>query len=246
MSRLVGHTRQNISIIQGLPPVYLAPILSYYTRAAAAFSTSSVMSQRRTRTNRDNNPNRGVSALRRTGLRRRVEMSRQPLPQPVLDPKKRSKVTVDPDHPLWGFFRENKKALNTPEEADAFGRPWVVEELRNKSWEDLHSLWWVCCRERNILATQEYERKRLKAGYGAAENMERFRVVGQTQKAIKHALTERYYAFEEARRVAVTDREVNLDAEPGSQAYTPLYSDETMMEEEYPVKRSAASPESTA
>lgn len=121
MSRLVGHTRQNISIIQGLPPVYLAPILSYSTRAAAAFSTSSVMSQGRTRTNRDNNPNRGVSALRRTGLRRRVEMSKQPLPQPVLDPKKRSKVTVDPDHPLWGFFREDKKALNTPEEADAFG-----------------------------------------------------------------------------------------------------------------------------
>lgn len=49
--------------------------------------------------------------------------------------------------------------------------------------------------------------------------------MGQTQKAIKHALTERYYAFEEARRVAVTDHEVNLDAEPGSQAYTPLYSD---------------------
>lgn len=60
---------------------------------------------------------------------------------------------------------------------ELLGRPWVVEELRNKSWEDLHSLWWVCCRERNILATQEYERRRLKAGYGAAENMERFRVV---------------------------------------------------------------------
>lgn len=53
----------------------------------------------------------------------------------------------------------------------------MVEELRHKSWEDLHSLWWVCCRERNILATQEYERKRLKAGYGDAENMERDRAV---------------------------------------------------------------------
>lgn len=46
-----------------------------------------------------------------------------------------------------------------------------------------------------------------------------------TQKAIKHALTERFYAFEEARRVAVTDPEVDLDAEPGTQAYTPIYSD---------------------
>ena len=49
--------------------------------------------------------------------------------------------------------------------------------------------------------------------------------VKQTQKAIKHALTERYYAFEDARRVAVTDPEVDLEAEPGTQAYTPNYSD---------------------
>ncbi|KAI4123061.1 MAG: hypothetical protein LQ338_005457 [Usnochroma carphineum] len=152
-------------------------------------------------------------------------MASQPLPKPVLDPKKRSKVTVDPDHGLWGFFREDKKALNTPEETNAFGRPWVVEELRHKSWEDLHSLWWLCCKERNILASQEYERKRLKAGFGDAEIMDRNRAVKQTQKAIKHALTERHYAFEEARRVAVTDEEVDLKAKPGSRAYTPVYSD---------------------
>ncbi|KAL9013972.1 MAG: hypothetical protein Q9173_001370 [Seirophora scorigena] len=239
MARIVGHAGQHLPLIQVLPPVFLAPVLSSTTKAAAAFSTTSARSHRLAG-RRDKNPNRGVSALRRTGLKHSVEMSRQPLPQPVLDPKKRSKVTVDPDHPLWGFFREDKKALSTPEEADAFGRPWAVEELRHKSWEDLHSLWWVCCRERNIVATQEYERKRLKAGYGDAENKERFRVVKQTQKAIKHALTERYYAFEEARRVAVTDHEVDLNAVPGTQAYKPLYSDEALMEEEDPVKQSAA------
>ncbi|KAI4174857.1 MAG: hypothetical protein LQ346_008168 [Caloplaca aetnensis] len=201
------------------------------------------MSQRRSK-RRDNNPNRGVSALRRTGLKYRVEMSSQPLPQPVLDPKKRSQVTVDKAHGLWGFFRADRKALTTPEDTDSFGRPWVVEELRHKSWEDLHALWWVCCRERNILVTQEYERRRLKAGYGDAEYIERTRAVRQTQKAIKHALTERYYAFEEARRVAVTDPEVDLNARPGTHAYLPSYSDEALMEEEYPVKRRAETPES--
>lgn len=44
-------------------------------------------------------------------------------------------------------------------------------------------------------------------------------------KAIKHALTERYYAFEDARRVAVDDPEVDLDAEPGTQAFRQIYAD---------------------
>ncbi|KAI4140246.1 MAG: hypothetical protein L6R39_005882 [Caloplaca ligustica] len=233
MAYVVGRTRRCPSDVQGLPLVFLAPLFSSTARTTAAFPTSSPTAQRRIR-RRDNNPDRGVSALRRTGLKYRVEMSSQPLPRPVTNPNKRSKVFVDPDHGLWGFFRDDKKALSTPEQTDAFGRPWVVEELRHKSWEDLHSLWWVCCKERNILATQEYERQRLKAGFGDAEMIDRDRAVRQTQKAIKHALTERYYAFEEARRVAAADQEINLEAEPGTQAYMPAYSDEGHLENDYP------------
>lgn len=100
-------------------------------------------------------------------------------------------VEVDPDHGLWGFFRD-KKALPTPEEdhkhgaflsSSSFnggsgiewvaygiiGRAWTVEELRRKSWEDLQKLWWVCVKERNIMATQKLERKRLDPGYGEFE-----------------------------------------------------------------------------
>lgn len=57
------------------------------------------------------------------------------------------------------------------------GRPWSIQELREKSWEDLHCLWWVCVKERNRIATSNLERKRLRAGYGDWESNERDRAV---------------------------------------------------------------------
>lgn len=57
------------------------------------------------------------------------------------------------------------------------GRPWAIQELREKSWEDLHKLWWVCVKERNRIATTNLERERMKAGFGAHEANERDRAV---------------------------------------------------------------------
>ena len=153
---------------QHILPAFLLPSLLAPIQQKSSFSstTSNLYP-------RDNNRERGVSTVRRTGLRQPLSVSKTPLPKPVLDPSKRSRVEVDEDHGLWDFFHSKEKPMNTPEEDFEHGRPWCVEELRGKSWEDLHALWWICCKERNRIATEAYERNRLEAGYGDSESERR-------------------------------------------------------------------------
>lgn len=41
------------------------------------------------------------------------------------------------------------------------GRGWSAAELRRKSFKDLHTLWYIILRERNLLETQQLEANRL-------------------------------------------------------------------------------------
>ena len=178
------------------PPTFLAPALarSVSRPSQSFFSTTSALGKR----TRDRNPKRGVSALRGTGPRHPLSVSGRPLPKPVLDPARRTKLKSDPDHGLWQFFGKDRGPLMTPEEVGSHGRAWSVEELRSKSWEDLHALWWVCAKERNRISTMEFERRRVDAGYGEHEADTRDNTVRTTQKAIKHVLSERWYAWQDA------------------------------------------------
>ncbi|KAJ2907391.1 uncharacterized protein MKZ38_003248 [Zalerion maritima] len=183
------------------------------------FSTTPSLGKRRVRF-RDNNPNRGVSVLYRSGPREPRSMSRVDLPRPRdVDLKKLAAERVDPDHGLWEFFYD-KMAANTPAESGEHGRSWTVEELRAKSWDDLHKLWWVCCKERNRIATAANMREEYEMGFGDNEGDERDAVVLKTMKSIKHTLTERWYAWEDAVKLAKEDPEIDLTAGEG-QAYTP-------------------------
>ncbi|KAH0555996.1 54S ribosomal protein L4 mitochondrial [Trichoglossum hirsutum] len=200
------------------PPSFLIPSL-LSPAVSTPIRTSKFSTSRPQRFPRDRNPSRGVSAVRRTGPREPLSVSKLPLPQPVLDPSKRSQVLVDENHGLWQFFNKERTALSKPEDDYAHGRPWSAEELRNKSWEDLHSLWWVCVKERNRVATQSVERARLKAGYGDFEAQRRDTTVRRTQRAIKQVLTERWYSWEDARKIARADSEVDLSG--NGPAYKP-------------------------
>ncbi|OJJ46743.1 hypothetical protein ASPZODRAFT_16495 [Penicilliopsis zonata CBS 506.65] len=178
-----------------LPPPYLAPSLHFSLIRSpiqcSSFSSTAVAS------GRDANKVRAVSAIHRTGPKFPLGVSKYPLPKPV-SPDAIERRSPTPNHGLWGFFPPDKQALSTPEYDGAHGRSWSIQELREKSWEDLHSLWWVCAKERNRIATSNLERERLKAGYGEYEANSRDRAIRVTQKSIKHVLRERWYAWEEA------------------------------------------------
>ncbi|KAF2475648.1 MRP-L47-domain-containing protein [Lindgomyces ingoldianus] len=195
----------------------------------AGFSTSLALQKR------DNNRNRGVSVKRHTGLRPRQTLSVRnvPLPKPVLDPSNKNAIIGDENHGLWGFFKD-KKLLMTPNENWAHGRAWTAQELHAKSWDDLHALWWVCVKERNRLTTENATLKRQDVGYGEWEIEGRDKVVVKTMKAIREALIERWNAWEDARKLAEDDPEINLEADTakGEQVYTASLYETSEFEEE--------------
>ncbi|KAL2126135.1 hypothetical protein VTI74DRAFT_1632 [Chaetomium olivicolor] len=209
----------------GRIPSAVAPrsILSTSThQQTASLSTTAALLKRHkypgARDNRDHSKKRGESAIRRTGTRWRLSMSDEPLPRPV--PRDQlPEIATDPDHGLWEFFASRTTVANTPEEDAKHGRSWTVEELRHKSWDDLHRLWWVCVKERNRIATANWERNKSQLGFGEAEAQQRDFTVRATMRAIKHALTERYYAWEDAVKLAANDPEVNLTG--NGPAFTP-------------------------
>jgi large subunit ribosomal protein L47 len=171
---------------------------------------------------RDANMMRGMSAIKGDGIHARMRLSVKPedVPVPVSDDR-RSKIEADEKHGLWGFFNKEKTLLSLPDELGNHGRAWTVQELRRKSWNDLHSLWWLCLKERNRLATENVERERLKAGYGDYESDERDKTIRKTMRAIRHTLTERWYVWDDARKLAEDDQEITLSEYGKGPIYTP-------------------------
>ncbi|KZT73759.1 MRP-L47-domain-containing protein [Daedalea quercina L-15889] len=119
-------------------------------------------------------------------------------------------VAVNPNHGLYAFFRKNEEdgvvkydtveASNSPQGSS--GRSWLAAELRRKSFMDLHTLWYVLLRERNLLATQGEEARRLGISAAALQLQEkRSRRCRKSMARIKYVTNERRLAYERATQV---------------------------------------------
>ncbi|KAH8691346.1 mitochondrial 39-S ribosomal protein L47 (MRP-L47)-domain-containing protein [Talaromyces proteolyticus] len=188
------------SLFAELPPPYLAPALHSNAGSSTQHASFSCTASNAARRGPDRSKSRGVSAIHMTGPKYRLGVSKYPLPTPVTLAERPARDPT-PDHGLWGFFPPDRLPLSTPEYDIEHGRAWSLQELRGKSWDDLHCLWWVCVKERNRIATSDLERGRSHAGYGEIESRGRAKVVRETQKAIKNVLRERWYAWEDAREL---------------------------------------------
>jgi large subunit ribosomal protein L47 len=68
------------------------------------------------------------------------------------------------------------------------GRPWSVIELRRKSYDDLHKLWYVLYMERNMLLTEQQLSRRRQLRFPQPQRISK---VQKSMQAIKQVLGER-------------------------------------------------------
>lgn len=78
------------------------------------------------------------------------------------------------------------------------GRAWLARDLRNKSFSELHQLWFVLLKERNMLQTIAFAAKREGA---TMPGKDRIRKVRKSMAAIKVVLGERVGYFFLARNL---------------------------------------------
>ncbi|CAM8999527.1 unnamed protein product [Rhodiola kirilowii] len=107
-------------------------------------------------------------------------------------------------NPLEEFFEATRGQED--DKPIVYGRSWKASELRLKSWDDLHKLWYVLLKEKNMLMTH---RQMLHAQNLRFLNPELLPKVKKSMCRLKHVLTERAIADLDPRRSAEMKRMIN-------------------------------------
>lgn len=92
-------------------------------------------------------------------------------------------------------FFENGLSLPVfdPASRKVYGRAWSADELRRKSFDDLHKLWFVLVKELNLLSTQRAEATRMGQRWFGIHRMYKCRL---SLARIKTVLSERQTLYE--------------------------------------------------
>ncbi|EJU03237.1 hypothetical protein DACRYDRAFT_99555 [Dacryopinax primogenitus] len=128
-------------------------------------------------------------------------------------------VVTSPNHGLFGFFHRDKDdkvvTLEMRDKRTEFsGRSWSAPELRRKSFLDLHTLWYILIRERNVLHTQLEEWKKVGGKPEHFANIDKLNNRCRKSLArIKAILNERRLAFKQARRITAKVEKNRINTE---------------------------------
>jgi len=131
-------------------------------------------------------------------------------------------TSVRPD--LMEFFDDKK---NWGEQQVRVGSSWRVDELRLRSNTDLHKLWYILLKEKNMLLTMEYEAKK---EFYLFPNPERIDKVEESMSNIETVVRERnraYYLLETGK----------TGERPGDEIENFLGLQEYVQHKEYPVPK---------
>ncbi|POY75468.1 hypothetical protein BMF94_1370 [Rhodotorula taiwanensis] len=123
-------------------------------------------------------------------------------PQEPGQPAPKREETDTTGHPLWRFFHEQQPLEVPDKRKDNSSRSYSSAELRLKSFTELHQLWYVLLRERNVLLTQREEARRLRvdlSGYTAVPD--KLRLCQKSMARIKQVISERRHAALEAAEI---------------------------------------------